>query len=144
MVITVHNKTTGLLKEKNELEKQLELKQQELEFLHTIKRKDEEKLQLILDNKRIEIKWLQDHLQEVEGELQSEKKCAHELRVELSLVDKELEGKSSQVRELEKAMCELRLDYKNERKRVDMLLMQLTAATTSKEQYTKEIEVHRH
>jgi len=142
MVIAVHNKTTGLLKEKSELEKQLELKQQELKFLRTIKQKDEEKLQLILENKRVEIKRLQEQLQVLDSELQSEKKTAQKLRGKLSQVDKELEGKSSQVRELEKAICELRLDYKNERKRVDMLLIQRTAATTSKEQYTKEIEVH--
>ena len=142
MVIAVHSKTTGLLKEKSELEKQLELKQQELEFLHTIKQKDEEKLQLILKNKRVEIKQLQEQIQALDSELQSEKKTAQELREKLSQVDKELQGKSSQVQELEKVICELRLDYKNERKRVDMLLMQRTAATTSKEQYTKEIEVH--
>lgn len=142
MVIAVHNKTTGLLKEKSELEKQLELKQQELEFLHTIKQKDEEKLQLILKNKRVEIKQLQQQIQVLNSELQSEKKTAKELREKLSQVEKKLQVKSSRVQELEKAICELRLDYKNERKRVDMLLMQRTAATTSKEQYTKEIEVH--
>jgi len=124
------------------LEKQLELKQQELEFLCTIKQKDEEKLQLILENKRVEIKRLQEQIQVLDSELQSEKKTAQELREKLSQVTNELQGKSSQVWELEKAICELRLDYKNERKRVDMLLMQRTAATTSKEQYTKEIEVH--
>ena len=142
MVIAVHSKTTGLLKEKSELEKQLELKQQELEFLHTIKQKDEEKLQLILKNKRVEIKQLQQQIQVLNSELQSEKKTAKELREKLSQVEKKLQVKSSRVQELEKAICELRLDYKNERKRVDMLLMQRTAATTSKEQYTKEIEVH--
>jgi len=81
-------------------------------------------------------------LQVLENKLQSETKTAQELRGKLSQVDKELEGRSSQVRELEKGVCELRLDYKNERKRVDLLLMQRTAATIYKERYTKEIEVH--
>ena len=147
-LLTTHAKTTWLLKAKNELEVELKLKKQELMFLEALHKSNIEKEQLTkedlkftIQNKEAEIKRLQDQVQDLDGQLKSERKEAIQLREELSQATKDLERKSGQVWELERTRSELRSDLENERKRVDMLLMQTTAATISKEDHIKEIEV---
>ena len=125
-------KAINLIQEKMEVEKQLQLKKQELQFLCTI-HQDSEQLENIIRNKEEEIRKLQQRLHTVESELSSEKKWSQRLREQLRQVTAELETKSAVEREREKATGDLRTSLERERQTVDFLREQLTSASTSKE-----------
>ena len=122
----------NLIQEKTEVEKQLQLKRQELHFLCTI-HQDSEQLANIIRNKEEEIRKLQQRLHTVESELSSERKQSQELKEQLRQVTAELETKSTVEREREKATGDLRTSLERERQTVDFLREQLISTSTSKE-----------
>ena len=127
-------KAINLIQEKMEVEKQLQLKEQELQLLRTIDiHQDSEQLENIIRNKEEEIRVLQHRLHEVESELSSERKLSQELREQLKQANAELETKYAVEREREKATGDLRTSLERERQMVDFLREQLTNASTSKE-----------
>ena len=145
-----HMRVKMLLEKKNEVERQLKLRQSELRFLQQLQghlRESEdggwdregEKLGMVLAQKDEEVMRLKEQLREVEKELECAREEAHNLRKELQRVTVELAEKSTRVRELEREKDKLEgyLDWK--RRRVDMLLIQSTAS--SKEALLKEIKV---
>ena len=125
-------KAINLIQEKMEVEKQLQLKEQELQFLCT--HQDSEQLENIIRNKEEEIKKLQQRLHEVESELRYERKLSQELKEQLKQATAELETKSAVERERERATGDLRTSLERERQTVDFLREQLTSASASKEQ----------
>ena len=125
-------KAKSLIQEKMEVEKQLQLKEQELQFLRTI-HQDSEQLENIIRNKEEEIRVLRHRLHEVESELSSERKLSQELREQLKRANAELETKYAVEREREKATGDLRTSLERERQMADFLREQLTSASTSKE-----------
>ena len=139
-----------LLEKKNEVERQLKLRQSELRFLQRLQghlRESEdggwdregEELGKVLIEKDKEVRRLQEQLREVEKELAGAREEAHSLREELQRVTVELAEKSTRVQELERTRDKLEgyLDWK--RRRVDMLLIQSTASST--QALLKEIKV---
>ena len=133
-------KTMSLIQQKIEVEKQIQLREQELQFLCTGHQKDSEKLQSIIQNREEEVRELRHRLRTVENELASEKKVTQDLRDKLLQTTAELAEKSALAQEREKVIGVFKFQLEGERQRVDQLLMQLTGAGTSKD-YIREIEV---
>ena len=129
-------KTIRLVEEKVEAEKQLHLKEQQLQLLHTIVHKDSE----LLQNLEREIRELRQHLQSVEKELILERNLSKELRKKFQQATEELAKKSAVEREREEAKEYLTTHLERERQTVDFLRVQLT----SKDQHIREVEVMRH
>ena len=125
-------KVINLTQEKMEVEKQLQLKKQELQFLCTI-HQNSEQLENIIRNKEEEIRKLQHRLHEVESELRSERKLSQELKEQLKQATADLGKKYSAEQDREKATGDLRTSLERERQMVDFLREQLTNASTSKE-----------
>ena len=133
-------KTIRLVEEKAEAEKQLQLKERELQLLCTVVQKDSELLQKdreLLQNKEKEIRELRQRLQAVEKELALERNLSKKLRQKLQQATKELAKKSTVEREREEAKEYLKTHLERERLKVDSLRMQLT----SKDQHIREVEV---
>ena len=128
-----NTKTIRLVEEKAEAEKQLQLKEQELQLLRTIVHKDSK----LLQNKEKEIRELRQRLQSVERELTLERSLSTELRQKLQQATEELAKKSAVEREQEEAKEYLKTDLEWERQTVDFLRVQLT----SKDQHIREVEV---
>lgn len=130
-------KTIKLFQEKMEVEKQLQLKEQELESLCTGHQEDSEQL----CNKESEIKELRKRLHKIESELSIERKISQELREKLQQATVELEKKFAVEQVQAKASGDLKTHLERERKMVDFLQIQLTSASTFKNQYSREFEV---
>lgn len=139
-----HTKTTKLLHKKVKLEKKLQLREQELQLLHTGQEKHSQQLWSIIQNKEEEVRELQQRLFSVESELASEKKVTHDLREKLHQATVELVEKTAREQERENANLLFKTHLERERQRMDQLVMQLTSASTSKDQYIKEIQVKGH
>ena len=137
-------KTIKLIREKMNVEKQLQLREQELQFLRTGHQEDSEQLQNIIRNREEEIRELQQQLHTVEGELNFERKRTQELSEKLQQATTELEKKSAVQRVQEKENEALKSHLKRERQMVDFLQMQLISASSSKDQYISEMEVREH
>ena len=139
-----------LLERRKEVERQLQFRQSELRFLQQLQgqqryREEEERegeeLKAVLMCKDAEVRQLPDQLREVQGELGYAREEAHSLREELQRVTVELAEKSAEVRQLEWTKGMLEICLKNGNKKVEMVLIQSSAATTSKEALHKEIKV---
>ena len=126
-------KTIRLVEEKAEAEKQLHLKEQQLQLLRTIVHKDSE----LLQNLEKEIRELRQRLRSVEKELILERNLSKELRQKLQQATEELAKKSAVEREREEAKEHLTTHLERERQTVDFLRVQLT----SKDQQIREVEV---
>ena len=135
------NKTMKLIQQKLEVEKQLQLREQELQFLRTGHQKDSEQLRSIIHNKEEEVRELQHRLQSVESELALERKVTQDLKEKLHQANAALAEKSALAQEREKVNEAFKILLEGERQRVDQLVRQLTSASTSRDQYTREIEV---
>ena len=129
-------KTIRLVEEKVEAEKQLHLKEQQLQLLCTIVHKDSE----LLQNLEKEIGELRQRLQSVEKELILERNLSKELRQKLQQATEELAKKSAVEQERQEAKEHLKSNLERERQTVDFLRVQLT----SKDQHIREVEVMRH
>ena len=129
-----NTKTIRLVEEKAEAEKQLHLKEQQLQLLHTIVQKDSE----LLQNLEKEILGLRQRPQSVERELTLERNLSKELRQKLQQATEELAKKSAVERERKEAKIYLKTPHlERERETVDFLWVQLT----SKDQHIREVEV---
>ena len=124
-----------------EVEKQLQLREQELQFLRTGHQKDSELLRSIIHNKEEEVQELLHRLQSVESELAFERKVTQDLKEKLHQENAALAEKSALAQEREKVNEAFKILLEGERQRVDQLVRQLTGASTSRDQYTREIEV---
>ena len=131
-------KAMKLIQEKMDIEKKLQLREQEFQFLRTGHQKDSEQLQNIIKNKEEEIRELRQHLQAVESELTLERNLSKELRKKLQQATEELGKKSAVEREREEAKEYLKTHLERERQTVDSLRVQLT----SKDQHIREVQVH--
>ena len=129
-------KTIRLVEEKVEAEKQLHLKEQQLQLLCTIVHKDSE----LLQNLEKEIRELRQRLQSVEKELILERNLSKELRQKLQQATEELAKKSAVEQEQQEAKEHLKSNLERERQTVDFLRVQLT----SKDHHIREVEVMRH
>ena len=151
-VTTAHERVKMLLEKKNQVERQLKLRQSELRFLqqlqgYLIESEDRgwdgegEELGEVLIQKDEEVRQLQEQLREVEKELGCAREEALSLREELQRVTVELAEKSARVQELERAREELEESVNWQRKLVEVSLIQSTAAASSKEALLREIKV---
>ena len=97
-------------------------------------------------HKDAEVRQLQDQLREVEMELGCAREDAQYLREELldQRVTLELADKSAQVRQLEWTKSMLEICLKSGNTKVEMVLIQSSAATGSKEALHQEIKVLEH
>ena len=129
------------LKEKlSAVKGELERKEQEIEFLKKLHLKADEQLQSIIKEREEEIKQLKQQLSAVESQLSSERKHTQDLREQLGQTNTELIAKSTQAQEFQKSNSELKNSLDIERKRVNLLLMQMVAAS-SQQHHTTELEV---
>ena len=133
-------KIMKLIQEKMDIEKKLQLREQELQFLCTGHHKDSEQLQNIIRNKEEEIRELQRQLHTVESKLTSERNLSKELRQKLQQAGEELAKKSAVEQEREEAKEYLKAHLERERQTVDSLRVQLT----SNNRHTREVEVMRY
>ena len=140
-------KTIELIREKMKLEKQLQQLEEELQpreehlLINADHQMESEQLSNVIKNKEEQIKKLQERLNTVESELVTEKKRSQDLKEKLQQATAELEKKSAVQREQEKAYDNLKTHLEREREMVDFLRMQLTIPDTSKDKYTREVEV---
>ena len=142
-----------LLERRKEVEKQLQFRQRELKFLQQLQgqqsereeeEREREELKAVLMRKDTEMRQLQDHLREVERELGGAREEARNLREELQRVTIELADKSAQVCQLEWTKSMLEICLKSGNTKVEMVLIQSSAASSSKEALHKEIKVLEH
>ena len=136
-------KTINLLKEKMEVEKQLQLKEQELQLQCTGHESNSEQLLNIRNKEKEEISELTIRLQNVEKELTSERIYSEDLKEKLQQATTELEKKSTMEQKQEEVTEILKVNLERERQMVDNLWKQLTSADTSKDQYIKELKVNK-
>ena len=139
--VQVQTRVTELITKRTEMLKLLKQKECGLRTLQRIQEREKGELQSLIDERNDEITRLKQELEAVQAELASEKQKASSLQKQLQQVTEDLAGKSARVQELEWARQKLETLLDSERKRVDQLLMQQTAASSSQQQYTKEIEV---
>ena len=139
-----------LLERRKEAERQLQFRKRELRFLQQLQEQqrereeeewEREELKAVLMNKDAEVRQLQDQLREVEGQLGCAREEARNMREELQRVTVELADKSAQVRQLEWTKSMLEICLKSGNTKVEMVLIQSSAATGSKEALHKEIKV---
>ena len=145
-------KIKKLRKERDETRKQLELKEQELYFLHQLERRQEDSaklhiqtaiaekeaelrlllerhqrdnadLRVVIAEKEAEIRFLREELSEVERELISERDKNDKLRERLQKTTADLAEQCERVRGLERSRAEL----ERERMRVDTRIIIETA-----------------
>lgn len=145
-------KVKVLLEKKNEIERQLQLRQRELRFLEQLHEQlrdrvegegeEGKELREVLISKDEEVRRLQEQLSEVEKEVGCAKEEACSLREELQRITVELAKKSTRVQELERVRDNLEDSVNWQRKLVEMLLIQSTAAASSKGDLLKEIKVN--
>ena len=112
-----NTKTIRLVEEKAEAEKQLHLKEQQLQLLCTIVQKDSE----LLQNLEKEIMGFRQRLQSVERELNLERNLSKELRQKLQQATEELAKKSAVEQERKEAKKYLKTHLERERQTVDLL-----------------------
>ncbi len=139
--VQVQTRVTQLITKRTEMLKLLEQKECGLRTLQRVQEREKGELQSLIDEKNNEIARLKQELEAVQAELAAEKQKASSLQRRLQHATEDLAGKSARVQELEWARQKLETLLDSERKRVDQLLMQQTAASNSQQQYTKEIEV---
>ena len=141
--VQVQTRVTQLITQENGILKLLEQKQCRLRTLQRAQEREKGELQSLIDEKSDEIPRLKQELEAVQAELVSEKKksSCNCLQKRLQQATEDLAGKSARVQELEWVRQKLETLLDSERKRVDQLLMQQTAASNSQQQYAKEIEV---
>lgn len=128
-------------KQLQQLEKNLPTREEDNLFIHADNQMENEQISNIIKTKEDQIKELQLRLRTVESELVTEKKRSQDLKEKLQQATAELEKKSAEQRQQEKACDNLKTQLERERQMVDFLRVQLTSADTSKDKYTKEIEV---
>ena len=142
-----------LLERRKEAERQLQFRQRELRFLQQLQgqqmereeeEREREELKAVLMRKDTEMRQLQDQLKEVERELGGAREEARNLREKLQRVTVELADKSAQVGQLEWTKSMLEICLKSGNTKVEMVLIQSSAATGSKEALHKEIKVLEH
>lgn len=141
-----------LVEKKNEVGRQLQLRQRELRFLEQldgllrdrVEGEGEEGIELreVLISKDEEVRWLQEQLREAEKEVRCAKEEAHSLREKLHRVTMGFAKQSSRVQELERERDKLEDSVIWQRQLVEMLLVQSTAAASSKGDFLKEIKVN--
>ena len=134
----IRSKALNLLKEKDGLEKSLLLREKEIEIMKLSATKDKAQLQEIISLKEKEIADLKTKLQEVREELGRETLSLNEQYQKVTL---ELASKSTEIKLLREAKEEMKLSLDIERKRYNNVVMQQTAANTSKDSYKQEVEV---
>ena len=137
-----HVRVKVLLERKSAVERQVQFRQRELSFLQQLQgqqkereeeEREREELKAVLMCKDAEVRQLQDQLREVQGELRCAREEAHSLREELQRVTVELAEKSAEVRQLEWTKGMLEVCLKSGNNKVEMILIQSSAATISKD-----------
>ena len=138
--VEVQSNVAMLTKISSDTQDQLELKRKNLEALRKGSRSKEEHFKGDIDHTHKEIQELQEELKAVQAELASEMEKARSLPEQLQQAKKELAEKSVRVQELESAQQKLETSLENQRERVDLLLMQKSAASDL-QQHNIEIKV---
>ena len=115
--------------EKNNLEKELEIKVRECELLSKMQQKDEynQVLQKKIDKKRKKIKSLKKELQRKDCELQSALQEVQTQQEEMSRAQKELEKEHKEVMKLHKAKEKLACSYNSEKEQLSKRVQILTS-----------------
>ena len=134
-------KVSHLQVEKIELQKNLDQKDQEIQYL---KKSSEEKEELLKEIIAIREQQVQEHkekLKKVEDELESKKNETTHLQECFLKVTVELEGKKVLARQLQETKDEMSSQLKEEREKIDMLLRNSMAVKASPESHAIEIEV---
>ena len=138
---SAHMRVKVLLGRKIEVERQLQLRQKELNFLEQLqgqlREKEEieregEELKEVLILKGAEVRQLQEQLREVEKKLEIAKNETGSMREEVQRLTVELAEKSARVEELEKAREMLKGIVEWQRNIIEMPLKQSTACASSK------------
>ena len=151
-VTTAHHGVKMLLAKKNEVDRQLKLRQSELRFLQQLQgylrwsedggwESEGEELRQVLIQKDKEVRQLCEQYREVEKELGCAREQARSLRTDLQRVTVELAEKSARVQELERARYKLEERVNWQRRLVEVSLILSTAAASSKETLLREIKV---
>ena len=125
-----------LTEKESNIQRQLELKERELNALQKLLEKENEEFQALVDNKNEEIQKLHQVIQ-TKLTVEGEKGCS--FQEQFQQASKELADKSARIQDLEKEQLKLETQLEIEKMRVGQLLMVATTASTSK--HHQEIEV---
>ena len=135
------SQTESLMKEKNELKKALQLKEEEVMVLRSAQEKSD-RLKEIIAIREQELIECKTQLESTEQQLATEREKVSPLQQELQRVREELAEKSGELRQLRESKEETNTQLRMEKERVDMLLKQMTAAGISKASSKKQKKVH--
>ena len=120
----LHENVEKISEEKNNLEKELKIKERECELLCAMQEKDayNQVLQKKIDKKRKKIKSLKKELQLKESELQTTLQEAQTKQKELSEAQKVLKKQHEQVIKLQREKEELACSYNTEKEKVSKIV----------------------
>ena len=120
-------------------QRQLQLKEQELNVLQKVQENENKEFQALIKRKNEEFQVLQQELKAVQNELTLEEEKARYFQEQFQQASGELADKSARVHDLEREQRKLETQLEIERLKAGQLLMLATAA--SKSQHHQEIEV---
>ena len=126
-----------------ELQKTLDQKGKEIQFLKKSFKEKEKYLKEVITNREQQVLEHKGHLRRVEGELESKKKETTHLQECFQNVTVELEGKTVMARQLQETNDEIYSQLKAERERIDKYVRQSITAEASSKSYATKTEVNK-
>ena len=130
-----------LLSQKENLEKQLEIKEKEKLLFIDSHSKQQELLKEVMSIKEKEIASLKKQLEELTTELEEANAQIGEYEAELRKIKADMSRKSKEVKSLQDSNAQNKQELDLKRKEVDRLRMQQTAAEESNDKYRKQTMV---
>ena len=130
-------RVTELLSQKKNLEEQLKVKEDEMEFFRESSTKQKQWLNKLMLQKEEEIAILQKELARVTTELTRANTQIGEYEAQIHKIQSDLNKKSEEVKSLRDANAQKKKELYFKRKEVDQLCMQQTAAKESSDKYRR-------
>ena len=132
---------TELLKQKKDLEEQLKVKEDEMQFFRESSTRQKQWLNKLISQKEEEIASLKKELTRVTTVLNRASTQIEEYEAQIHMIHSDLSKKSEEVKSLRNANAQKKQQLDLKRKEVDELRMQQTAAEESNDKYKKTTKV---
>ena len=132
---------THLLSQKKNLEEQLKVKEDEMQFFRESSTEQKQWLNKLISQKEEEIARLQKELTRVTTELNRASSQINEYEAQIRKIQSVLSKMSEEIKSLRDANAQKKQELDLKRKEVDQLRMQQTAAKDSNDKYNKKTTV---
>ena len=130
-----------LLSQKKNLEDQLKVKEDEMQFFRESNTEQKQWLNKLISQKEEEIASLSKALTRVTAELEEANAQIGKYEAQIHKIQSDLSKRSGEVKSLREANAQKKQELNLKRKEVDQLRMQQTAAEESNDRYRKETTV---